>query len=91
MDDSIFTRDRELSINLILLNLKDFLYYNMNGLVNNLPCHGCFNKKVTFWISGQVEFCFKGGIVDTLVQLISIMKAQSLLKKGNNEEQVPIA
>ena len=48
MDDSIFTRDRELSINLILLNLKDFLYYNMNGLVNSLPCHGCFNKKVTF-------------------------------------------
>ena len=41
MDDSIFTRDRELSINLILLNLKDFLYYNMNGLVNSLPCHGC--------------------------------------------------
>ena len=51
----------------------------------------CFNKKVTFWISGQLEFCFEGGIVDTLVQLISIMKAQYLLIKGNNEEQVPIA
>ena len=40
-----------------------------------------FAKRVTFHIPGQHEFCFEGSSSDTPVQLISIMKAQSLLKK----------
>ena len=42
----------------------------------------CFNKKVTFQISSQLEFCFEGGSVDIPMQLILVMKNQSLLRKG---------
>ena len=41
-----------------------------------------FAKRVTFHISGQPKFCFEGSSSDTPVQLISVMKAQFLLKKG---------
>ena len=43
----------------------------------------CFAKRVTFHIPGQPEFCFEGSCSDTFVQLILVMKAQSLLKKGH--------
>ena len=41
----------------------------------------CFAKRITFHIPGQPEFRFEGSSSDTPIQLISIMKAQSLLKK----------
>ena len=37
---------------------------------------------MTFHIPGELEFSFEGSSVDTSIQLISVMKAQSLLKKG---------
>ena len=41
-----------------------------------------FAKRVTFHIPGQPNFFFEGSSSDTLVQLILVMKAQSLHKKG---------
>ena len=42
----------------------------------------CFAKRVAFHIPGQPECCFEGSSSNTPVQLISVMKAQSLLEKG---------
>ena len=45
-DDSIFIGDRELPINLILLNLKDFdIILGMDWLVAYHALVDCFNKK----------------------------------------------
>ena len=51
-----------------------------------LPAHhslvDCFAKKVTFHIPEQPEFYFEGSSSNAPIQLISVMKAQYLLKKG---------
>ena len=52
-------------------------------MVGNSPSLvDCFAKKVNFHIPGQPEFSFKMSFGDTPIQLISVMKAQSLLRKG---------
>ena len=81
-DDLIFIRDGELPVNLILLNLKEFdTILGRDWLAAYHALVDCFNKKVTFRILGQLEFCFERGSIDIPVQLISVMKAQSLLRK----------
>ena len=70
-------------MDLILLQLHDFdIILGMDCLVTHHSLVDCFPKRVTFHISRQPEFCFEGSSSDTPIQLISIMKAQSLLKKG---------
>ena len=82
-DDSIFIGDREYFVNLILLYLKDFnIILGMDWLAAYHALVDCFNKKVTFQISGQLEFCFEWGSIDIPMQLILVMKNQSLLRKG---------
>lgn len=72
-DDFIMIRDKELLIDCILLNLKDF---NIKLMIN-LEIY----ILVTFQILSYLEFCFEGSFIDIPIQLIPIMKAQSLLKK----------
>ena len=85
-DDLIFIKDKELSINIILLNLKEFdTILGRDWLAAYHALVDCFNKKVTFRILGQLEFCFERGSIDIPMQLISVMKAQSLLRKGCHE------
>ena len=54
----------------------------MDWLATHHALIDCFAKKATFHIPGQPEFYFEGSSSDTPIQLISVMKAQSLLKKG---------
>ena len=83
-NDSIVFGGRELHVDLILLQLHDFdIILVMDWLATNHALVDCFTKRVTFHILGQPEFCFEGSSSDTLAQLISVMKAQSLLKKGD--------
>ena len=42
----------------------------------------CFGKQVTFNISGQPEFSFKGKHVERPLRMISALQASSLLRKG---------
>ena len=55
----------------------------MDWLTTHHSLVDCFDKKVTFHILRELEFCYEGSSSDTPVQLISDMKAQSLLKKGH--------
>ena len=56
-----------------LMQLHDFdIILAMDWLATHHALVDCFAKRVTF----------EGSSSDTLVQLISIMKAQSLLKEG---------
>ena len=65
------------------MNLKYFdIILGIDWLVAYHALVDCFNKKVTFQISSQLEFCFEGGSVSIPVQLILVMKAQSFLRKG---------
>ena len=82
-DDNIVIGGRELHVDLILLKLHDFgIILGMDWLETHHALVDCFAKKVTFHIPRQPEFSFKGSSGDTPIQLISVMKAQSLLKKG---------
>ena len=70
-------------MDLILLQLHDFdIILGMHWLATHHVLVGCFAKRVTFRISGQPKFCFEGSSSHTSVQLILVMKDQSLLKKG---------
>ena len=82
-DDNIVIGGRDLHVDLILLKLHDFdIILGMDWLATHNALVDCFSKKVTFHILGQPKFSFEGSSGDTPIQLISIMKAQSLLKKG---------
>ena len=82
-DDNIVIGGRELHVDLILLKLHDFdIILGMDWLATHNALVDCFSKKVTFHIPGQPKFSFEGSSGDTPIQLISIMKAQSLVKKG---------
>ena len=82
-DDNIVIRGRELHVDLILFKLHDFdIILGMDWLATHHVLVDCFAKKVTFHIPGQPKFSFEGSSSDTPIQLISVMKAQSLLKKG---------
>ena len=66
-----------------MFQLHDFdIILGMDWLATHYALVDCFAKRVTFHIPGQPEFCFEWSPSDTSVQLISIMKAQSSLKKG---------
>ena len=68
---------------LILLKLHDFdIILGMDWLETYYVLVDCFAKKVTFRIPGQLEFSSERSSNDTPIQLISVMKAQSLLNKG---------
>ena len=82
-DDNIVIEGRELHVDLILLKLHDFdIILGMDWLATHHALVDCFAKKVTFHIPRQLEFSFERSSGDTHIQLISVMKAQSLLKKG---------
>lgn len=53
----------------------------MDWLATHHALVDCSAKKVTFHIPRQPKFRFKGSSNDTPILSISIMKAQSLLKK----------
>ena len=73
----------ELHVDLILLKLHDFdIILGMDRLETHHALVDYFAKKVAFHIPGQPEFSFERSSGDTPIQLISVMKAQSLLKKG---------
>ena len=73
----------ELHVDLILLKLHDFdIILGMDWLETHHALVDCFAKNVTFHIPRQPEFSFERSSGDTPIQLISVMKAQSLLKKG---------
>ena len=73
----------ELHVDLILLKLHDFdIILGMDWLETHHALVVCFAKKATFHILGQPEFSFERSFGDTSIQLISVMKAQPLLKKG---------
>ena len=82
-DDNFVIGDRDLHLDLILLKLHDFdIILGMDWLATHHVLVDCFAKKVTFHIPEQPEFSIKGSSGDTPIQLISVMKAHSLLKKG---------
>ena len=82
-DDSIMIGDRELPIDMIILNLKDFdITMGMNWLATYNALVDYFNKKETFQILSKLEFCLMGSFID-IPQFISTMKAHSLLRKGS--------
>ena len=54
----------------------------MDWLVTYHALVDYFNKQTNFQISSHLKFCFEGSSIDIPVQLILVMKAQSLLKKG---------
>ena len=82
-NDSIVFGGRELHVDLILLQLQDFdIILGKDWLATHQALVDYFAERVTFHISRQPEFCFEGSSSDTLVQLISVMKAQFLIKKG---------
>ena len=73
----------ELYVDLILLKLHDFdIVLGMDLLATHHALVDSFAKKVTFHILGQLEISFERSSSDTPIQLILVMKAQSLLKKG---------
>ena len=73
----------ELHVDLILLKLHDFdIILGMDWLETHHALVDCFAKKVTFHIPRQPKFYFERSFGYTPIQLISVMKAQSLLKKG---------
>ena len=73
----------ELHVDLILLKLHDFdIILGMDWLETHHALVDCFAKNVTFHIPGQLEFSFERSSGDIPIQLISVMKARSLLKKG---------
>ena len=82
-NDSIVFGGRELHMDLILLQLHDFdIMLGMDWLATHHALVVCFAKRITFHILGQPAFCIEGSSSDTLDQLILVMKAQSLIKKG---------
>ena len=82
-NDSIVFRGRELHVDLYCCNYKIFfIILGMDWLATHHVLVDCFSKRVTFHILGQLEFCFEGSSSDTPVQLVLVMKVQSLLKKG---------
>ena len=81
-NDSIVFGGRELHVDLVMLQLHDFdIILGMDWLATHHALVDCFAKRVTFHISRQPGFCFEGSSCNTPVQLISVIKAQSLLKK----------
>lgn len=54
----------------------------MDCLATHYVLADCFAKKVTFHIPSQLELCFEGSSGNNFIQLISVMKSQSLLKEG---------
>ena len=66
----------EKQVDLILFQLHDFdIILGIDWLATHHALVDCFSKRVTYHILGQPEFCFKGSSSNTLIQLISIMKA----------------
>lgn len=52
--------DRELSMDLILLNIKDFdVILRMDWLAAHHATIHCYSKKVVFHLPGQLEFSFQ--------------------------------
>ena len=74
---------QEMSIDLVLPDLQDLdVILGMNWLAFYHASIDCFGKRVTFSILGQPEFSFEGNHVDKPLNVISVLRANSLLKKG---------
>jgi hypothetical protein len=74
--------DRELLIDLILLDIQDFdVILGMDWLSPYHASVDCYSKRVTFHIPNQSEFHFEG-IKEASLPLISAMRAYRLLRKG---------
>ena len=82
-DYCVMIEYREMTIDLVLLGLQDFdVILGMDWLASYHASIDCFGKRVTFNISGQPKFSFKGKHVDRPLRMISALRAISLLRKG---------
>ena len=74
---------REMTIDLVLLDLQDFdVILGMDLLASYHASIDYFGKRVTFSILGQPDFSFEGKQVDKPLRMISALRASSLLNKG---------
>ena len=74
---------REIPVDLVLLDLKDFdVILGMDWLAFYHVFVDCFGKRVIFSILGQFEFNFEEKHADRPLRIISIVRANSLLRKG---------
>ena len=64
---------QEMSVDLVLLDLQDFdVILGMDWLASYHAFVDCFRKQVTFSISSQSEFSFKGKHVDKPLLVVSV-------------------
>ena len=74
---------REMPVDLVLLDLQDFdVILGMDWLVSYHASINFFAKQVTFSISGHLKFSFEGKHVYKPLQVVSDLRANSLLRKG---------
>jgi hypothetical protein len=75
---------RGLPENLILLDMSGFdVILGMNWLAVYHANVDCLNKEVVFKPSGEPEFKFLGSQICSFIEIISILKANCLQRKGH--------